>query len=66
MAIIDKRAEIERTLEERLLADRDTLAKWFSEVQLAIARNDVAMLAAIASRSSRRRARAAVDRHREL
>jgi hypothetical protein len=52
--------------EELIAADREALAESFSEAQRAMARNDVASLAAIASSSSRRRARAAVGRHREL
>lgn len=67
MGLMDKRAEVvDAASEEHLLAHRDALAESFSEAQRAIARNDVASLAAIASSGSRRRARAAVDRHGDL
>ncbi len=53
-------------IEKETRADRETLAETFSEAQRAIARNDVASLAAIASSASRRRAQAAFSRHASL
>jgi hypothetical protein len=64
MGIMDKAAEVEdAALEEHLLAHRETLAESFSEAQRAVARNDVASLAEIASRASQQRAQAAVSRN---
>ena len=53
-------------IEQEAQADRGTLAESFSEAQRAIARSDVASLAAITSSASRRRAQAAFSRHARL
>lgn len=45
---------------------REEFADSFSQAQRAIANGDIAGLAAIASRTSRRRARVAVDCHGDL
>jgi hypothetical protein len=56
-------AQLLADIEKEMRADRETLAETFSEAQRAIASNDVGGLTAIASRASRRRARAAKERH---
>jgi hypothetical protein len=57
---------VHAALAEYLQNHRDVLAAAFAEAQDAVAGGDIAALAAIAGRSSKRRAQAAVQRHEAL
>jgi hypothetical protein len=57
---------VHAALAEYLQNHRDVLATAFAEAQDAVADGDIAALAAIAGRSSKRRAQAAMQRHEAL
>ena len=57
---------VHAALTEYLSNHRDVLASAFSEAQAAVAAGDITALAAIAGRSSHRRAAAAKHRHEDL